>query len=162
MPTRTSQESNLGLQQMRMVFSQLYWDQAETQPERATFQPSCFYPPVPSDRHKLVHGFGLFRICLFIYIYPLQICKQTNCGRQTNNNTTNSGNKICRRDLSLHCSSGLYMKLYRKNMFTDFTERTCQEFRVILRLQYVKCKVCFMLILVSCARAFHYHRQNFL
>ena len=57
MPTPPSQEPNPGLQQMRLVLYQLsYWNQAETQPERATSQPSCFYPPAPSDRHKLVGG----------------------------------------------------------------------------------------------------------
>ena len=29
-------------------------DQAETQPVLVTSKPSCFYPPAPSDRHKLV------------------------------------------------------------------------------------------------------------
>ena len=58
MPTRPSQESNLGLQQTRLVLYQLsYQDQAETQPERVTSQPY----PASTDRHKLVRGFGLFR-----------------------------------------------------------------------------------------------------
>ena len=62
MPTRPSQESNLGLQLTQLVLYHLsYQDQAETQPEQAKSQPSCFYPPTPSDRHKLVRGFGLFR-----------------------------------------------------------------------------------------------------
>ena len=57
MPTRPSQELNLGLQQTRLVLYQLsYRDQAETQPERATSQPSCYYPPAPCDRHELVRG----------------------------------------------------------------------------------------------------------
>ena len=60
MPTRPSKESNLGLQQTRLVLYRLsYWDQAETQPERVTSEPFCFYPPARSDRHKLVRGFGL-------------------------------------------------------------------------------------------------------
>ena len=61
MPTRPSQESNLGLQQTQLVlYRPSYRDQAETQPEQATYQPSCFYTPASSDNHKLVHGFGLF------------------------------------------------------------------------------------------------------
>ena len=60
MPTCPSQELNLGLQQIRLVLCRLsYWDRAEMQPEHVTSQPSCFYPPAPSDPHKVVHGFGL-------------------------------------------------------------------------------------------------------
>ena len=44
MPTRPSQESNLGLQQTRLVLYQLiYQDQAETQPERVTSHSSYIY-----------------------------------------------------------------------------------------------------------------------
>ena len=57
MPTRSSQESNLGLQQTRLVLYQLsYQDQAKTQPERVTSQLSFFYSPALLDCHKLVHG----------------------------------------------------------------------------------------------------------
>ena len=58
MPTRPSQESNLGLHQTRLVLYQLsYRDQAETQPEQATL------------------------VCLYIYIYIYIYKEKLACSR---------------------------------------------------------------------------------